>query len=238
MGNSCTRKTETLNVIDTEQDIMFKEFIDGKHDMVDSMKIKGDSFMIPKVKKIERVDNGITKEKLLELDSLVSEPYVVSSYTPSTPENTEETPPSLGCDPPLTPKSFLHSCTDSAAKSCHSDEIEHDVFPIEFHDRPQQTVHDAYDNKFSSNESINEVYFSNSTNSNSSSTPPSRVGRRTRWKRNPSANSLSTVASFDNKNWIWMTFDNSNVGRAIPITPMASDQNIPPPYFTKLIVQD
>ena len=61
MGNHCGKEKGEqppyiISIDNDYDDSMFKEYIHGKHDIIDKMKIQGDSFLISKFKNIEIID--------------------------------------------------------------------------------------------------------------------------------------------------------------------------------------
>lgn len=239
------------------EDSMFKEYINGKHDIVDKMKIQGDSFIIPKHTNIEIIDlddigdikidnivpisdsNSTNMPDLISMTSSWEEHNYddsgsffvgdsVSTYgTRSSPDRDQRNPSFASC---LCDPSHSNKDQDSDAMSSYS-EVPRVIYPETRSKRSTQTVKDVEKNKFTF------------TNTTPVSTPVSRVGRRTTWKRKPSESSFQSFQSFQNfdkKNWLWRSLDKPNrnksakigPGRGLPMTPMVSD--VPPPFFSRL----
>ena len=227
---------------------MIKEFLSGKHETIDFCESKGNSFMIPKAKKIERVNSGNSIPFLVSRSSSWEHDYndsrdstpklygTPSTYGTPSPYQTNQRPPSFTsclCDPPSSPFS-----QDSDSMSCYSDSVPKY--------KSIQTIKDIEQNKYIWRRQISPPNASNTTRSSSiptnssnsseptnDSTPPSRVGRRRRWERRVCYDPYDSFNSFEQKKWIWRDFPKTPP-RSIPMTPIVSNRNIPPPILKKL----
>ena len=235
MGNLCTKKGDAKTTFDdfSQSDIdekddlnfansvllpeipgdpMVKEYLAGKHDVIDRMKIMGDSFIIPKAKKIERVrtlDNSsehLSIEKLQELDFL---PVSVTDYSDM---------PSL-VTPPFE-EHVEHEYNNPKEDSYIEQYQINSVSPSTYGVRSPHSVRST-----GQQPSFRSCLCDPSYSINEDSDSMSRFSDETEKKY---------VPSFDKKKWTWNK--SARIGpRTIPITPIISHGNVPPPFFHRLV---
>jgi len=182
----------------------------------------GDSFIIPKAKKIERVDvfpKHLSKEALQELDLLSSTDY--------------SDMPGL-VTPPLMEHEYNNSKEDSYVHPYENNPVSPSTYGTrsQCSQGQQPSLRSCLcDPSYSINKDKDSdamSRFSDEPSQNKGKIPTQTV-------KGVEQNKFVYVPPFDKRKWAWNKSAKIGPRTSLVITPMVSDGNIPPPFFGKLV---